>query len=81
MVHPADNGFKPSAPSRTHIVSPVRPADALPFGEPDAHGPVSAFAALVRCTGERDFRGATAARKQLRRFGWAVAPCGKGATR
>ncbi len=53
--------------------------DILPL-EPDAPGPVSAFAALVRCTGERDFRGATRARKQLRALGWSCAPCGKGAT-
>lgn len=52
-------------------------ADVGPL-ERDATGPVSAFAALVRCTGERDYRGATAARKALRRFGWAVAPCSKG---
>jgi hypothetical protein len=58
---------------------PVYPPDTLPLVSPDdAPGPIAAFAALVRCTEERDYGGATAARKALRRFGWSCAPCSRG---
>ncbi len=57
---------------------PVHSPGTLPFSEPDAPGPVSAFAVLVRATAARDFSTATRARKQLRAFGWSVGPCGKG---
>ncbi len=45
--------------------------------KPDG-GPLAVFAVLVRATAARDFRGATAARKALRCYGWSVAPLTKG---
>jgi hypothetical protein len=53
--------------------------DDTPSVEPDALLPtVEAFAALIRSTALGDYRAATAARKLLRRHGWAVAPCSRG---